>query len=70
MEINIRRASAYLEMIITHCETTLHCGLLDESESIGMAESLIFAAEELLPAGYGDAELKLSEIRLSLEKHE
>lgn len=68
MEIDIRRASGYLEMIVAHDETALHCGLLNESESIEMAGKLILAAEELLPAGYGKAELELSEIRLSLNK--
>ena len=70
MEINIRRTATYLEMTIAHGGTALYGTFLDEAQSVEMATALIRVAEQLLPAGYGGEEFKLSEIREKLGKCE
>ena len=60
IEFNVRRNSTYLELIIIADNINYSSGLLDESESVYMARELIYAAEQLLPAGFGEVEHNLS----------
>ena len=60
IEFNVRRNSTYLELIIITENVNYSSGLLDESECIDMARELIYAAEQLLPAGFGEVEHNLS----------
>ena len=49
MNIEIKRNSKYIELIITAENVNYSSGLLDESECIEMAKKLIYAAECLMP---------------------
>ena len=66
MEINIERASTYMAVRVTGGDAVIYSGLLDEHESIELAQELIFAAESLLPAECGQEEFQLSQVRDSL----
>jgi len=66
MNIEARRNSTYMELIITSGDTTMSSGLLDEDEAVQAAQELISVAGDLLPAGYGEAEHRLSDIEESL----
>ena len=63
----VSRNSTYLELLITATNVKVSSGLLDEKESIEMAKELIYAAECLLPSGYGEIEQKLCIEREKLE---
>ena len=64
--IDVNRVDPYLEVEVSIDDVTMESGLLDEEEAVEQAKKLISAAEKLLPAGYGDAEFKLSKIREGL----
>ena len=66
MDITVRRVPPYVECKISDGNTTLDLGLLDEEEALDIVREFISAAEDLLPAGTGDAERKLAEIREGL----
>jgi len=65
-EFKVRRNSTYMELIITADNINATSGLLDEKESISLAKELIYAAEQLLPAGTGAIERRLCEAREEL----
>jgi len=66
MKFNVKRNSTYMELKIETDSVSMSSGLLDVDECVEMARELISAAEDLLPAGYGEAEQRLSEIREDL----
>lgn len=66
MEFNVKRNSTYLELIVTCENVNASTGLLDEKESVAVAKELIYAAEQLLPAGTGEIEHQLSLAREKL----
>ena len=65
-KFDVRRNSTYMELVITTDNVNASSGLLDEQESISLAKELIYAAEQLLPAGTGDIERRLCEAREDL----
>ena len=65
-DFSIRRNSTYMELIITMDNVNASSGLLDERESVDLAKELVYAAEQLLPAGTGDVEKRLCEAREDL----
>ena len=66
IEFDVKRNSTYLELTIIADNINYSSGLLDESESVEMARELIYAAEQLLPAGFGKIEHNLSVERKKL----
>lgn len=66
MEFNVKRNSTYLELVVTCENVNATTGLLDEKESVTVAKELIYAAEQLLPAGTGAIEHQLSSAREKL----
>ena len=63
---SVKRNSTYMELIITTDNVNASSGLLDERESVDLAKELVYAAEQLLPAGTGDVERRLCEAREDL----
>jgi|GEM_PF-6122859 len=68
MDINVRRASSFIEVTIKNEMAVIDSGLLDEREAIKLATDFIYSAQELLPGKFGEQELKLSEVREYLEE--
>jgi hypothetical protein len=66
-QFNVKRNSTYMELIVTTNNVDISSGLLDEQESIDLAKELIYAAEQLLPAGTGEIENRLSDAREDLD---
>lgn len=66
-DFNVKGNTGYMELTFTAENVHASSGLLDEVESVELAAKLIYAAEELLSAGFGESEHKLREIRESLE---
>ena len=52
VEFEVKRNSTYMELKIKGDNLDYSSGLLDEKESVDLARELIYAAEQLLPAGY------------------
>ena len=65
-KFDVKRNSTYMELIVTTGNVNASSGLLDEQESIALAKELIYAAEQLLPAGTGEVERRLCEAREDL----
>ena len=65
-DFSVQRNSTYMELIIKTTNVNASSGLLDEKEAIDLAKELIYAAEQLLPAGTGDIEYRLCEAREDL----
>jgi hypothetical protein len=49
LSFDIKRSTRYMEVIVAVDNFVLSSGLLDEEESVSLAEELIYAAEQLLP---------------------
>ena len=70
LNFQIRRRSGYMELTVltdTVDASYVDSGLLDETECIQLAIELIYAAEQLLPAGTGEIQHNLSVEREKLE---
>ena len=65
-DFSVKRNSTYMELIVKTDNVNASSGLLDEKESIDLAKELIYAAEQLLPAGTGEIERRLCEAREDL----
>ncbi len=68
MEFQVTKYIKYKTLYISHCNTRVDSGLLDNEETIDLAIELILTAEDLLPPGYEETETKLCHAREDLEK--